>query len=63
MRPVFEHGLVDGLGLTQMLAAIARDARPQDVVMAALDHVDRVDLHIAEVLDRAAGRLGAIAER
>ena len=30
--------------------------------MRALDHVDRVDLDIAEVLDRGAHRAGAVAE-
>ena len=31
--------------------------------MAALDHVDRVDLHVAEMLDGGARRLGPVAER
>src|SRR5262245_2346042 len=31
--------------------------------MAALDHVDGVDLHIAEMLHRGARRLGPVAER
>ena len=31
--------------------------------MAALDDVDGVDLHVAEVLDGGARRLGPVAER
>jgi len=42
MRPVFEHALVDALGLRR-----SRGRRPEcgyrDVMMAALDHVDGVD--------------------
>ena len=63
MRPVLEHRLVDGLRLAQMLALVRRDARVEDVVMAALDHMDGVDLYVAEVLDRGAGRLGSVTER
>ena len=63
MRPVFEHGLVDALGLTQMRALVAGDARVQDVVVAALDHVDGVDLHVAQMLHRRARRLRPVAER
>ena len=63
MRPVFEHGLVDGLRLAQMLAPVSRNARIQDVVMAAFDHVDGVDLHIAQMLHRRARRRGPVAER
>ena len=61
--PVFEHALVDALGLMQMPAPVGRDARPQDMVVAPLDDVDGVDLHIAEMFDRRAGGRGAIAER
>jgi hypothetical protein len=32
-------------------------------VVAALDHVDRVDLHVAQVLYGRARRLGPVAER
>ena len=58
MRPVFEDRLVEGLGLVQMLAPVRRDARLEDMVVAALDHVDRVDLHVAQVLhgERASPR-------
>ena len=63
MRPVFEHGLVDALGLAQMLALISRNARIEDVVVAAFDHIDGVDLHIAQMLHRGARRLGPVAER
>ena len=37
-------------------APVAGDAGREDVVVRALDHVDRVDLHVAEVLDRGAHR-------
>ena len=56
MGPVFEHGLVDALGLAQIGAAVIRNPVPQDMVVAALDDVDGVDLDIAELLDR--GRCG-----
>ena len=63
VRPVFEHGLVDALGLMQVRALVAGDARVEDVVVAALDHVDGVDLHVAQVLHGGARRLGPVAER
>ena len=63
MGPVFEHALVDALGLAQIGAPVGGDAGPQDVVMGALDDVDGVDLHIAEMLDRGGGRLRPLAER
>ena len=63
MRPVFEHALVDALGLAQIGAAIGGDAAIEDVMMAALDHVDGVDLHIAEMVDRRRHRLRPGAER
>jgi hypothetical protein len=63
MRPVFEHGLIDRLGLAQILAPVARNARIQHVVVRALDHVDRIDLDVAEMLDRGARRLRTGAER
>ena len=63
MRPVFEHALVDALGLAQIGAAIGRDAAIENVVMAALDHVDGVDLHIAEMVHRRRDRLRPGAER
>ena len=62
MGPVFEHALVDALGLPQIRAAIVGNAAPQNVVVAALDHVDGVDLHIAEMLDRGGGGLRPLAE-
>ena len=52
MGPVFEHALVDALGLPQIGPAIIRDTRIQNMMVAALDDVDRVDLHIAEMFDR-----------
>ena len=63
MRPVFEHALVAALGLPQIGAAIVGDAGVEDVVVAALDHVDGVDLHIAEMGDRIRDRLRSLAER
>jgi hypothetical protein len=61
--PVLEHGLVDALHLLQIEATILRDAGVEDVVMAALDHVDGVDLHVTELLDRGEGGSGPLAER
>ena len=63
MGPVFEHALVDALGLPQIGAAVVGNPVPQNMVVAALDHVDGVDLHIAEMLDRGGGRLRPLAER
>ena len=63
MGPVFEHALVDALRLAQVRAPVFRDAGAQDMMMAALDDVDGVDLHIAEMLDRRRGRLRPVAKR
>jgi hypothetical protein len=63
MRPVLEHRLVDALSLAQMVALVPRNARVKNVVMTTFDHVDRVDLHVAEMLDRCARGRGSIAER
>ena len=46
-----------------MLAPVGGNARVEDVVVAALDDVDGVDLHVAEMLDRRARRLRPVAER
>ena len=53
MRPVFEHALVDALGLAQIRAAIFGDTGPQNMVVTALDDVDGVNLHVAEMLHRS----------
>lgn len=63
VRPVLEHRFVDGLRQPQVLAPVRRNARIEDVVMAALDHVDGVDLHVAEMPHRRGGRRRPIAER
>ena len=63
MRPIFEHALVDALRLLEIGAAIGGDTAIEDVVVAALDHVDGVDLHIAEMRHRLGGGLRALAER
>src|SRR5262245_29410980 len=63
MCPVFEDGLVDALDPMQMGALVSRDTREQNVVVATLDHVDRVDLDVAQVLYRGPRRLGPAAER
>ena len=57
MRPVFEHAFVGALGLAQVGAGIGRDAAIENVVMAALDDVDGVDLHIAEMVHGGGNRL------
>ncbi len=56
MRPVLEDRLVDALGLVEMLVPVGRNAGVEDVVVAPLDDVDRVDLQVAQVCDR--GRRG-----
>ena len=63
MGPVFEHASVDALGLAQIRAPIGRNPVPQNMVVAALDDIDGVDLHIAEMLDRDSRRLRPFAER
>ena len=63
MRPVLEHRLVDALRAVQVLAPIVRDARVENLVVAALDDVDRVDLYVAEMLDRGADRSGTVTKR
>src|SRR4051812_28062371 len=62
MRPVFEHRLVDRLRLAQIVALVGGNARVENLMVAALDDVDRVDLHVAEVLHRRARRLRSGAE-
>ena len=63
VRPIFEHRLVDGLGLVQVIAPVSRNARIENVVMAAFDHIDGVDLHVAQMRNRRARRLRPVAER
>ena len=63
VRPVFEHGLRLRLRRFEVGAAVGGDAVVEDVVVAALDHVDRVDLHVAQMRDRARHRLRPGAER
>ena len=63
MRPVFEHGFLDRLRLPQMLALIIRDARVENLMVAALDYVDGVDLHVTEMRHGRRRCLGPAAER
>ena len=63
MRPVLEHAFVDALGLPQVGAGVIGDAAIENMMVRALDHVDGVDLHVAEMLDRRRNRPGAAAER
>jgi hypothetical protein len=46
----------------QVGALVSGYARVEDVVVAALDHIDGVDLHVAQVLDRRRRRAGSVAE-
>src|SRR5262249_55532289 len=46
----------------QMGALVGGNAREQDVMMAALDDIDRVDLHVTQVLHRSACGLRTVAE-
>jgi hypothetical protein len=61
--PILEHASVGALGMAQIGAAIGRDPAEQNVMMAALDDVDGVDLHIAEMSDRIRDGLCSLAER
>ena len=49
MRPIFDCGLRVRLHRREGGRPVFRHARPEDVVMAALDDADRVDLDIAEM--------------
>ena len=46
MRPVFEDALVDAW-LLQMFAPVGGNARLENVVVAPLNNVDGVNLHVA----------------
>ena len=63
MGPVFEHAFVDALGLAQIRAPIVGNSGPENMMMAALDDVDGVDLHIAQMLHRRGRRRRPLAER
>ena len=60
--PVLKNRLIDALGSMQVLAPVVGNSGPQDVVMAPLDHVDRVDLNIAEMSDCCGRRRRAGSE-
>ena len=62
MAPVFEYGLLRSQRQGEVGADIIRDPGPEDVMVAALDHVDRVDLDIAESGDRTGDGTGSGAE-
>ena len=47
----------------KIAAPIVRNTRPEDVMVAAFDHIDGVDLHIAEMLHRGLRRRGSVAKR
>ena len=52
MAPILEDGPVDGQRLVQVPRRVPGDPGPKHVVMRPLDHRDRVDLHVPQVLDR-----------
>src|SRR5829696_7129918 len=60
VSPIFA---LEGLGAVEILAAVGRNTGPKNVVVSAFDDVDRVDLHVSEVLDRGCGGTGPLAER
>src|SRR5690606_30090520 len=60
--PVFEDGFFHALEMRQIGAAIIGNARKEDVMVATLDDVDRIDLHIAQMGNGGAGRRGPGAE-
>src|SRR5690606_7751424 len=49
--------------MRQVAAPVGGNARIEDVMVAALDHIDRVDLHIAQMRDRRLYRLWSRPER
>ena len=63
MGPVFENALVDALGLPQVRAPVGGDAAVENVMMAALDDMDGVDLDVAEVIHRCRYGLRPVAKR
>ena len=62
MRPIFENGFVDALCLMQMLTPICGDARVEDMVMAALNDIDGVNLQVAQMRHRCGRSLRAGTE-
>src|SRR5262249_9688482 len=63
MGPGFEDALVDALGLREIAALVSGNSREQDVMVAALDHVDGVDLDVAELIHGCSHRGWPVAER
>ena len=51
MRPVFEKGAILFQQRGQVFAPVGLVAGEQDLVMGALDRLDAVDLHEAELMD------------
>ena len=47
----------------QILAAITRDARPKNMMMAAFDHINGVDLQISQMLYGRESGFWAVAKR
>ena len=62
MEPVFESAAVPNEPI-EVRRVVVRHAVPERVVMRARNDGDRVDLHVAELFERAVRRLDASTER
>jgi hypothetical protein len=51
VRPPLEHAAVGGEQLVEHFGRVVRQARPERVVVGALDDVDGVNLDVAELLN------------
>ena len=63
MRPIFEYRFVDALSFVQIRALICRDTAVENVMVAAFDDIDRVDLYIAEMFNGKTHSFRAVSER
>src|SRR5579883_1470261 len=63
VSPVLEHAALHRLCLIEVLAPVVRNPRVEDVVMTSLDHMDGVDLHVAEVPNGGGSCRGTAPER
>ena len=63
MRPVFKDRFIEAMRARQVAALVIGNARIEDMVVASLDHVDGVDLHVAQMRDGRLNSFRPAAER
>ena len=49
--------------LAQVVAPVSRNARIENVMVTALDHIDGIDLHVTQMLNRGTRCLRPISKR